>query len=402
MPTRRDLLTRVGAGAVGTAALAGCLGRVDAEPGTEDGYAWPTPGADLGNSRAVADGVAPREDPTLEWRREFDSAFVTAEPIVTDDAVLVTAGVDIVAVDRKTGEQRWSIDPDNEAYTYNGAPTVIGERAYLPEVSTLTARDLETGEVDWTREFDSTIGSGALTVSETDEGDRVYAAAGNAMYALAADSGDRLWEQELLGSPRYTPAVYGGYLYVPTRGGELYCITEWGTVEWRRTIEAGIASAPTILTSEDRRTGHGVAVAGNDGTITYFDIGGEREWETELGSFGADGLAIGHRTLLARSGTTLYALDANDGDERWRVDLDRSAESPPIVVGDTVYVGGDRLRAIDIEGGYGVRSLRVGERRFDYAGEGAVSAVTAADGKLFAGTSAGWEDEGTTELVVLS
>jgi outer membrane protein assembly factor BamB len=320
---------------------------------------------------------------------------------VTDDAVLVTTGTDVVAVDRETGERRWSIDPDNDAYTYDGAPTVVGDTAYLQEVDTLTARDLETGEVEWSYEFESVIGTGSVTVSETDNG-RIYAAGGDAVHALEAGTGDHLWEQELLGVPRYALVKYADSLYVATRGGELYDVNLWGTVEWRRTIETGIASAPVVLTSRDRSTGHGVAVAGSDGTITYFDIGGSREWETELGGHGTDGIALGHRTLLARSGSTLYALDANEGGERWRVDLERGGSGPPIVVGDTVYVGDDRLRAIDIDGGIGIRSLRVGERRFDRETDGNVGFVTAADGKLFATTDAGWEDDGSTELLVLS
>ena len=54
MRSRRDLL--LGFGAAGTTALAGYLGSADAEPGSDDGYAWSTPGADIGTSRTVADG----------------------------------------------------------------------------------------------------------------------------------------------------------------------------------------------------------------------------------------------------------------------------------------------------------------------------------------------------------
>ncbi|MFU8867455.1 hypothetical protein [Natronococcus sp.] len=73
-----------------------------------------------------------------------------------------------------------------------------------------------------------------------------------------------------------------------------------------------------------------------------------------------------------------------------------------MVVGDTVYVGDDRLRAIDIDGGVGFRSLRVGEQRFERETDGNVGFVTAADGRLFATTDAGWEDDGSTALLVLS
>ncbi|PCR91213.1 outer membrane protein assembly factor BamB family protein [Natrinema ejinorense] len=400
MPSRRDVL--FGIGAVGTAAVAGCLGGPSADPGSLESYTWTTSGADRRNSRAIPDGTAPRDEPTVDWRVEFGSPVATDEPIVTDDTVLVAVGTDVVAFDRETADRRWSIDPENDAYMYRSSPTVFDGTAYVPEVTSLTARDLETGEIDWSHEFDTTIGQGSLLVSDGGENGRVFAAGGNYVHALDAETGDHLWEQELFGTARYSLAKYTDYLYVATSGGELYAITRWGAVEWRRTVEAGITSAPIALSSSDGDAGPGVAVAGGDGSITYFGMGGAREWQTELGGFGDDGLAIAHRTLLARSGSTLHALDPNDGSGRWRVDLGRGSNNPPIVVGDTVYLGGDKLRAIDIDGGIGIRSLRVGEQRFEHDEDDAVSFVTAADGKLFATTNVERFGDESAELVVLS
>ena len=401
MPSRRELL--LGVAAASTAAVAGCLGSTGAGPGTDDDYTWPTVGADLRNSRAIPDGVAPRDEPDVEWRVDLESSQATSEPIVTDDTVLVTTGLDIVAFDRETSDRRWSIDPDSEAYAYTSSPTVFDDTAYVPERRELTARDLESGEVEWSFELERIVSESALTVTDTGDDGRVYVAAGNTIHALDAESGDELWEQDLLGIAQYALAKHADWLFVATRGGELYRLNRWeGAVEWRRTIEAGISSAPVVLTSDDRRRGHGVAIAGGDGSITYFDVGGEREWETELHAFGEDGLAIGHRRLLARSGSTLYGLETDDGDERWRVDLGQSTQGPPIVVGDTVYVGGDRLRAIDIDGGVGVRTIRVGEQRFEREETGDVGFVTAAGGNLFVTTNVAAMDAESAELLVLS
>lgn len=400
MPSRRDILA--GFGAVGATASAGCLDSRSPTPGTDDAYLWPTGGADRRNSRSVADGVAPRDDPTVDWRVDLESPLTTSDPIVTDDTVLVTTGLDVVAFDRETTDRRWSIDPENDAYTYNGSPVVFDGTVYVPEVSTLTARDIETGDVDWSHEFDYPIGSDSLLVSDVGDDGRVYAAGGTFVHALDAGNGEHLWEQALLGTARYSPAKHADSLYVATRGGELYNIKRWGGVEWRRTIEDGIRSSPTVLTSDDRRTGQGVAVACGDGSVAYFDMSGSREWRTEIGGFGDDGLAVAHRTVLARSGSTLYALDANDGGNRWRVDLGQSSNNPPIAVGDTVYVGGDRLRAIDIDGGYGFRSFRVSEQRFEREETGAVSFVAAADGTLFVTTTVVGVEADRAELIVLS
>lgn len=401
MPSRRDVL--LGLGSVGVAGSAGCLGRYDVEPGTVESYAWTTNGADSRNSRTIPHGVAPREEPTVEWRVEFDSSFATGEPIVTDDTVLLATGTDVVAFDRETGERRWSIDPGNDVYSYDGAAAVYDGTAYVPERRTLTARDLETSDLEWSYEFDRVFDGGSPTVTDVGEDGTVYAAAGNDVRAFDVTTGEVRWEREVSGIVRQSVALRPDVLYVATSGGELYAIDSWrGNVHWRRTIEEGILTAPMVLTSDDRRRGWGVAVGCGDGSVAYFDVSGTPEWRTDVGGFVDGGLAIGHRTLLAQSGSTLFALDPDDGGYRWRVNLGDTSASPPIVVGDTVYVGGDGLRAIDVGGGLGVRSFRFGEQRFEYGTTGSVGYVTAAGGELFLTTNAAWGADEGAELIVLS
>ncbi|QCW03018.1 PQQ-binding-like beta-propeller repeat protein [Natrinema pallidum] len=400
MPSRRELLAALGA--TGIAAAAGCLGGPSVDPGTDESYAWPTGGADRRNSRAIPDGVAPREDPTVDWRVDLESAAAAADPVVTDGTVLATTGTDVVAFDRASGDRRWSIDPDNEAHTYRGAPTVYKELAYLSEVNTVVARDLESGEIEWSEAFEATIGRGSLLVTDDGDNGRVFTAGGNALHALDAGTGERLWEQELLGTPEYSLAKYTDYVYVVTDGGELYAVDEWGTVQWRRTVEAGIRSGPAVRSLDHGGSEWGIAVVGGDGTVVYFGPDGARRWEAELGGFGDDGIAIAHGTVLARSGSRVFALDPADGNVRWRLDLGESASNPPIIVGDTVYVGGDRLRATDIDGGIGVRSYRARHLRFEYEPTGAVGFVTAADSKLFVTTNVRGTGADTAELIVLS
>ncbi|WP_455447820.1 PQQ-binding-like beta-propeller repeat protein [Natrinema thermotolerans] len=400
MPSRREVMAALGATGIATAA--GCLGGLSVDPGTDESYAWPTGGADRRNSRAIPDGVAPREDPTVDWRVDLESAYATADPVVVDGTVLATIGTDVVAFDRTSGDRRWSIDPNNEANTYRGAPTVYEGLAYVPEVDTVTARDLESGAVEWSETFEATIGQGSLLVTDDGENGRVFTAGGNSLHALDAGTGERLWEQELLGTPEHSLAKYTDYVYVATDGGELYAVDEWGTVQWRRTVEAGIRSGPAVRSLDQSGSEWGIAVVGGDGTVVYFEPDGARAWETEIGGFGNDGIAIAHETLLARSGPRVFALNLADGSVRWRLDLGESAHNPPIVVGDTVYVGGDRLRAIDIEGGIGVRSYRTRHLRFEYEPTGAVGFVTAADSKLFVTTNVFGTETETAELIVLS
>jgi len=394
MPSRRRVLVSIGT--IGTTAIAGCVGRLTTDPGTIEQYPWPTSGADHQNSRAVTDGVAPRENPTVEWRVDLEAPLANGEPIVTDSTVLVTTGRDIVAFDRENKTRRWSVDPDNQPYRYSGAPAVHDGVAYIPEERTLTARDLDSGEHQWSHAFDRVFDRSSPVVRERGETATVYAAAGNAVKAIDGDTGELQWEQDLDGIVRTSIAYTPRGLYVTTSGGELYAIDRSGFVAWRRTIEAGIETAPVAINAG------GVVVGTGEGTIQQFDSQGRREWETTLTSFIEDGLAIAHQTLLVCSGSTLYALNPSNGRERWRVNVGDVSRNPPIVVGDSVYVGGDRLHGFDIGGGYGVRTYRVGAKRFERTPPGSVSFLTAADGKLFVTTDVGQADAETAELVVYS
>lgn len=398
MPSRRTLLAA--AGAAGAALSAGCItgDSIDAEPGDAESYDWPTGGADRRNSSSVPDGVAPRSNPAVDWRLEFDGAL--AAPVVTDDLVVLTTGPSVVAVDRETRKRRWSIAPDNDAVSYSGAATVGNGTAYVAGDRTLVAVDAETGEREW--EYDVEYPFVDHSPTYVGRTDRVYAAAGEYVRAFDAESGEVVWERQLLGTVEGSIAYDDGpgiNHFVPTQGGELYALDDDGRVRWRRQLSAGIATAPTVVTSADRRLGTGIVVGCRDGRVYCFDTAGRREWRADAGPFAEGGLAVAHDGVFVRSTSTLYAFDANDGDERWRVDLGDRTRNPPIVVGDTVYVGGDRLHALKIGGGTGIRRFRFGETRFERSFDGPVHYVSAADGRLFAVVD---RDSSGVELVRLS
>jgi len=109
------------------------------------------------------------------------------------------------------------------------------------------------------------------------------------------------------------------------------------------------------------------------------------QWRAGLRGFAEGGIAAGHGGVFAVSGGRLDALDAENGDRAWRTDIGSAVRpTPPALVGDTIYVGGERLRGVGVDGGVGVRSLRLGETRFEREVDGGASYVTAADGRLFA------------------
>ena len=407
MPSRRAFLA--GLGAAGLTATAGCLTGFDAAPGDDETYDWPSGGGNEWNSRAVPSGVAPRDDPAVDRTHEFDG-IPAGDPVVTAGTVLLNAGVDVIALDREDLTPRWSVAPGgNTAFRYTGAPAVADGLAYVPESDTLVARDLDTGEQLWSQEFEYVFGETTPLVVEYGDDHRVIIGAGEYLRAFDGATGELRWERRLDGIVRRAAAralasVYGG-VYAATTGGELYAVDDDGRVRWNRTVDAGIRTAPTVAGSrgpdgESIRGSGDVVVGAGDGSVRCFDRGGEPQWRTELRGFVEDGIAVGHGGAFAASGGRLYALDAESGRRAWQTEIGNAVRpTPPALVGDTIYVGGDRLRAFGVDGGLGVGSVRVGETRFERAVEGGASYVTAADGTLFATVATGTNNG---RLVVLS
>ncbi|ELZ37325.1 pyrrolo-quinoline quinone [Halorubrum saccharovorum DSM 1137] len=407
MPSRRAFLA--GLGTTGLTATAGCLGGFDGDPGTDETYDWPTGGGDDLNSRAVPNGVAPRDDPTVDRTHEFDGT-PAGDPVVTAGTVLLNAGVDVVALDRGDLSRRWGVAPDdNDAFRYTGAPTVADGVAYVPESDTLVARELDTGERLWSREFEYVFGETTPLVVERGDGHRVVIGAGEYLRAFDGATGELQWERRLDGIVRRAAAralasVYG-VVYAATAGGKLYAVDDDGRVRWTRTVDAGIRTAPTVVGSrgsdgESIRGSGDVVVGAGDGSIRCFGPAGEPRWRADLRGFVEGGMAVGHGGVFAASGGRLYALNAENGSHAWRTDIGNAVRpTPPAVVGDTVYVGGERLRGVGVDGGVGFRSVRVGGTRFEREVDGGASYVTAADGTLFATVATG---TGSGRLLVLS
>jgi len=407
MPSRRAFLS--GLGAAGLTATAGCLAGFDADPGSDETYDWPSGSGDEWNSRSVPNGVAPRDDPTLDRTHEFDG-IPAGDPVVTAGTVLLNTGVDVIALDCEELSPRWSVAPDgNDAFRYTGAPAVAGGVAYVPERDTLVARDLETGDRLWDREFEYVFGETTPLVIDRGDDHRVVIGAGEYLRSFDGATGELRWERRLDGIVRRPVAralasVYGT-VYAATTGGELYAVDHDGRVRWNRTVDGGIRTAPTVVGSRGPdgnsiRGSGDVVVGAGDGSVRCFDPAGKPQWRADVFGFTEGGMAVGHGGVFAASGGRLYALNAENGNHAWRTEIGNAVRpTPPALVGDTVYVGGERLHGIGVGGGVGVRSVRVGETRFEREVDGGASYVTAADGTLFATVAMG---TGSGRLVVLS
>lgn len=237
----------------------------------------------------------------------------------------------VTAVDPSTGERVWTSNVRGKVLAYADGRLVVGDE----RSDTLYALDAEDGSLRWRTGVEE---SAYLEDRVAATGETVYVTNGTDPYpienvpkavtAFAADDGSRRWTTEVegpSGDPEYlgAPAVANGSVYVVT-DGNLATYPETGTVhaldadtgdlEWRFRTKVNLRSDPAVANGT-------VYVAGK------YEF--EEEWIRERDAYEeAD-------WRLPFSWLTAYALDAENGTERWSLMTDSS----PMGTVDEVYPG---------------------------------------------------------------
>jgi outer membrane protein assembly factor BamB len=355
MPSRRDLLAALGAGAV--AGLAGCSGN-DCSPVEPTGTDWPQPGADAGNTATVPDrdlrspvgerwrapaaggsevlalaGVAVDSDRVLALGRTDDVGFLTAFDTASGEQAdhvrvprriaappVVVGGHTAVVARTDTGTELQLLDGGEvlERHPLGDAPATPradGTTLFGGDANGALAYDVGEGR-RWRREFGDEREGGAVPFSPAVDDEAAYvtvtSSSDRGIYALDRGSGEVLWSVR---GPRafQSPVRVGSLLLVPVDYELLAFDAATGERRW---------STPTPA---DRRAflspaGRGQRLAVSDGWAVH---GLEREtgdlgWSVDFEGVGRS-TVVGD-TVLASDGTAVVALDLGDGSERWRLD----------------------------------------------------------------------------------
>jgi len=192
----------------------------------------PTVAEDLLVATSDHGDVAAVEVPTGEtlWTRTFGDdrqrARIPASPAVDDNHVYITAdgsaAQGIYALDRETGEPQWEIPgpaiPE---------PLVRTEDVVLASYDRyeIVAFDAANGERQWGKAM-----YGDDLFAPAVGHNRIFSADNATVYALAVETGDIHWEQDL--DIAGSPFVVGQSVIVPTRDGLVSLHVEDGSEQW--------------------------------------------------------------------------------------------------------------------------------------------------------------------------
>lgn len=378
--TRRALLA-----AAGASALAGCAdllaGDADgnpsddapasptATPTLEEG--WPQVGRNAAHA-GYASGIDVGSEPAVAWERSLDGSLTT--PTVAGDTVYVTRGVPgdgepratLEAYALSSGDRRWQ-HPLGTSFVYtapfsNHRPVLGDGTVYVAAGDAVVAVDAETGESAWETPVD-----GVITDPPTVTDDGPYAVVtprdrDEAYTVVALDGeGSEHWRLDVdaLAKPRLV-AVAGDVAYVP--GGEKLRAVDAasGEVRWTYTSEAGVDSDYAVV-------GDGSIVRGAFQEVEVVSTDGTLDWQ-ESSISGGSGLrpAVGEGAVFhADTGGTVSAHDLASGERLWQVtpgNGEWDQETSPVLVDGTLLVpqsDGEEVRVHALDAGAGDRQWTV-------------------------------------------
>jgi outer membrane protein assembly factor BamB len=199
---------------------------------------WTVRLAEIGVSPAVADGVVyactagslPDQTGRIvalngeTGARLWESAAVTGATgvLLVDDGVV--CGDDFTdpvwtafALDSATGRQLWRATLKSTVLAATGGVVLSGVVAGLPDQGRVWAQQVKTGKVAWTRVF-----PGSSLVAAAD-GVLYFGSDNGALHAVAAGTGDTLWEYRLAAGVE-AAAVFGSVVYAGDAAGTVYAV----------------------------------------------------------------------------------------------------------------------------------------------------------------------------------
>ncbi|MFL5616421.1 MAG: PQQ-binding-like beta-propeller repeat protein [Gemmatimonadaceae bacterium] len=301
----------------------------------------------------------------LAWRAPTDGDVVSS-PAVAGDAVYIGSGDGaLYALDLHTGARRWRFDAGSPV---SSSPAVGGGLVYATaRDGSIFAVDAVTGARRWRLTTGADLplpwghesGDHFLSSPAYVNGMIVVGAGDGGVYAINAVTGKTKWRAQTEGRVRASPAVANGKVYAGSYDGRVYCydLTS-GALRWKYetegvTLKSGsygfdrrsIQSSPAVddgVVYVGARDGFLYAIGADDGKL---------RWRVDHKiSWIITSPAVSDHIVFAGSSDAHFtqALDSS-GTERWRFGADVPVWSSPAVADGFVYFGdaAGRVHAVD-------------------------------------------------------
>ncbi|MBP5892981.1 PQQ-binding-like beta-propeller repeat protein [Streptomyces scabiei] len=351
------------------------------EAGLAASWSRPRAGVNGADPAPVAAPPATPESAPSGWRpwRFRMSNDVWGTPSVADDLVYVTS-FEVHALDVATGRRRF------KTRDVAWSMAVADGRIHASDGPTLFALDAREGGDLWRLSTDAWVYS-----LKADRGTVVTATRGGGVQGWEASNGQKLWEltgaQTDFETPEAGPVVQDGTVYVWKDARLRALEARTGDERWSYPIGDAASCGGVPVRLAPAADGYVYISAGS--RVLAVDIAsGHVRWHFEAPAvflsaptFAPGPAVTGGGVYLADYLGTVYALDATDGRDRWRIATEsRSSLEPVLVAAGHVHVGsGKGLYTLDAVTG-------TPKWRFQAGGE-IVGAPSVAEGRIHFGST---------------
>ncbi|MFF3406505.1 PQQ-binding-like beta-propeller repeat protein [Streptomyces sp. NPDC002742] len=351
------------------------------EAGLAASWSRPRIGVNGAEPAPVPTVAPPVPDSSTGWRpwRFRMSNDVWGTPSVADDLVYVTS-FEVHALDVATGRRRF------KTRDVAWSMAVADGRIHASDGPTLFALEARQGADLWRLSTDAWVYS-----LQADRGTVVTGTRGGGIQAWEASNGQKLWEisggQTDFESPEAGPAIHDGTVYV-WKDARL-CALEARTGEERWSYPIGDAASCGGVPVRMTHAPDGYVYISAGTRVLAIDVaGGHVRWHFEAPAvflcpptFAPGPAVTGGGVYLADYLGTVYALDATDGRDRWRIATESRASTEPVLVAaGHVHVGsGKGLYTLDAVTG-------TPKWRFQAGGD-LVGAPAVAEGRIHFGST---------------
>ncbi|MET7981400.1 MULTISPECIES: serine/threonine-protein kinase [unclassified Streptomyces] len=351
------------------------------EAGLAASWSRPRIGVNGAEPAPVPTAAPPTPDASAGWRpwRFRMSNDVWGTPSVADDLVYVTS-FEVHALDVATGRRRF------KTRDVAWSMAVADGRIHASDGPTLYALEAREGADLWRLSTDAWVYS-----LQADRGTVVTGTRGGGVQAWEAANGQKLWEisgaQTDFESAEAGPAIHDGTVYVWKDARLRALEARTGEERWSYPIgdTASCGGVPVRMTHAP--DGYVYICAGT--RVLAIDVaGGHVRWHFEAPAvflspptFAPGPAVTGGGVYLADYLGTVYALDATDGRDRWRIATESRASTEPVLVAaGHVHVGsGKGLYTLDAVTG-------TPKWRFQAGGD-LVGAPAVAEGRIHFGST---------------
>ena len=290
--------------------------------------------ASVGIAPAWLDGCGPA-DP-LQLRQQWSVAtdgFVDAAPQVIGADLLVASWDGTVRRLNREGKVLWSNAGDE---VIDAPLLVVGERIFGQnwgrEVFALQA---DSGERLWSFTYPPSPADdhrqGGLLLAD---GQLLVPAWNGTLYALDPQSGQELWSFAARAPLRATPLLEQERIFLSGGDGTLWCLDRQGRLLWERPGPAPLLTPPVS-------NGEGIITLDRDGHLSALGPDGTILWQKALGetSYYATPLRTAEGLFVATAAGALWKIDPVNGATVWRQAGFGPLYATPLAVKERLFLG---------------------------------------------------------------